>query len=281
MHTLWIRCLLLYTACGSSWAASAETTAMESCTADQKAVLEVALRKSAFVPKNIRVSIGPEECRQIEKDKTLAIAVFFPLRPAPLDENVSIEDRYDRDFKFFTGLFDLNRRRFAASYSEPFPSSGWIEIHGHDVRVHPVSYGTGKNAAFAISHATERSANAADFHVSEELTLFVRRGTSLLPVLRSVPLRSTIALTQGGGRCCAHVVLGVTRELIPTAHATHGMPDLEIRARRDLVVDESRGPAPGDLAKAPKSYSYTMQFDGKAYQAANSKVADPWDDLDR
>lgn len=281
MHTVWISCLLLFAASGSSWAASVQTNAMEPCTADQKAVLETALQKSAFVPKNIRVSIGPDECREIEKGKALAIAVFFPLRPAPLDENVSIEERYDRDFKFFAGLFDLKRRRVVASYSKLFPSSGWIGIFGHDLRVHPISYGTGKNAAFAISHGTGRSANAADFHVSEELTLFMRSGTPLLPVLVSVPLKSAIALTQGGGICCAHVVLEVTRKLIPTARSTRGMPDLEIRAERELVVDGSRGPAPEDLAKAPKTYSYTMQFDGKAYQVVNSKVADTWDDLDR
>ena len=276
MRSLSFVCLLLLASSSSSWAASAE---MASCTADQKAVLETALGKSGHVPKKIQVRIGPNECRQIETGKTLAIAVFFPLKPA-LGENASIDERFDRDFEFFAGLFDLKQRRFVASYSKPFPSSGWIEIFGHDTRVLPFSYGTGKNAAFAISHGDDRPPNAADFNAYEELTLFKRSGAALLPVIHSLPLKSTIALTQGGGICCAHVVLHVTRELIPAAHQTHGMPDLEIRAQRDLVVDENRGPVPGDLAMAPATYSYTMQFDGKAY-AANSKAADPWDDLDR
>jgi hypothetical protein len=280
MRTLWISFLLLLAASGLSWAAPAETSAMESCTAEQRAVLVTALGRSAHVPKNVQVSIGQNECREIETGKTLAIAVFVPLKPA-LDENASIEERYDRDFKFFAGLFDLKRRRFIASYSKPFPSSGWIEISGHGTRVHPRSYGTGKHAAFAISHGQDRPPNAADFHADEELTLFMRSGTSLLPVIRSLPLKSTIALTQGGGICCAHVILQVTRELIPAAHRTRGMPDLEIRAQRELIMDESRGPVPADLENVPAAYSYTMQFDGKAYQAVNSKVADPWDDLDR
>ncbi|MDO9479575.1 MAG: hypothetical protein Q7J66_03140 [Hydrogenophaga sp.] len=274
--------VLLATSTSSpSHAASPESNTMELCIPEQSAALELALNKPSIAPKDVLVTLERGDCRQIEKGRLLAFAVFFPLKPIPDFKNVSREDLIEWDFKLLAGLFDLNRRRIVAIYTEPFPWSGWIEMYDHRAYVNPTFYNSGKMAAFAISHGNERSPNAADSHASNTLTLLMRDRASLKPVLARIPIESAVALTQGGGICCAHVVLQVARTLMPTTRRTFGMPDLELRAERDLVVDEREGPLPEGFPMAPKTYSYKLQFDGHSYRASRSKPKDPWDDLDR
>jgi hypothetical protein len=264
-----------------SRAAPPESTTLQLCIPEQSAALELALNKPSFAPKNVQVTLKRGDCRQLERGRLLAFAVFFPLKPIPDVENFSRDHLHDLDFKLLAGLFDANRRRIVASYTENFPSSGWIELDDHRAYVNPTFYGSGTMAAFAISHGNERSANAADIGVTNILTLLMRNRASLKPVLAGIPIESSIAMTQGGGICCAHVVLHVARTLMPTTHRTFGMPDLELRAERDLVVDERNGPLPEGFPMAPKIYSYKLQFDGHGYRASQSKPKDPWDDLDR
>ena len=174
----------------------------------------------------------------------------------------------------------MNKRRIVSSYIEPFPSSGWIEINESRAHVVPVSYGPSKTLLFAISHGNERGASAADFHVGETSVLLMQQGGTLKTVLRDIPLSSVVALSQGGGICCAHVVLDTTRTLMPTRQQTHGMPDLVLHAEREVRFDESRGPLPEPFDNIPKNYSYTLQFNGYEYQATQNTVKDAWDDLD-
>lgn len=271
--------IMLCVASSQCRAAPSAASAMASCTAVQRAALASVLARSTLVPRHARADIEPD-CRQLDK-ATLAFTFFVPLLPWPAGDDVSAEEVGERDVRLVAGLFDVRRRRVVASHARLLAASGWIKTFGHSASVYPVAYASGKNAVFAISHGTERSSNAADFHVNNELTVFMRRGAALLPVLESFPLDSVIALTEGGGICCAHVVLQVRRQLVPTGRQRRGIPDLEMRAERELVIDESVGPAPRSLAKGAPTYSYTMFFNGKTYAAGDSKGADPWDGLDQ
>ena len=253
---------------------------MESCTTAQTKALLSALNEPAFAPNNVDVTLELGECRQIRKDKMLAFAVFIPEIPYPDNDEVSVEELRDRSFRLVAGIFDINKRRIVSSYIEPFPSSGWIQIYESRAYVIPVSYGPSKTLLFAISHGHERGANAADFHVGETLVLLMQHGVALKAVLRDIRLSSVVALTQGGGICCAHVVLDTTRTLIPTRQQTYGMPDLVLHAQREVRIDESQGPLPEKFANIPKNYSYTLRFSGREYQATQSRIEDTWDDLD-
>lgn len=253
---------------------------MEFCSTGQTKALVSALNSPTFAPDNVDVTLEFGECRQIKKDKMLAFAVFIPETPFPDKEDVSVEELSDQSFRLMAGLFDTNKHRIVSTYIEPFSSSGWIQLNGSKAHVVPTSYGRGKVLTFAISHGHERGANAADFHVSETLMLLMQRGAALKPVLRDIPLSSVVALTQGGGICCAHVVLDTMRTLIPARHRTLGMPDLVIHSEREVRVDESRGPVPEAFANIPNTYLYTLRFNGREYQATRNRIKDAWDALD-
>lgn len=271
--------LLLFTS-HVSWAHDATNIApMELCTPQQTETLVSALNQPAFVPRHVQANLERGECRQINNSKMLAFAVFLPQKFYPDQDDVSPEARAERSFTLVAGLFDTKKRRIVSRYKDPFESSGWIEIYGHQARVIPTPYGHGKPIAFAISHGSERAANAADFHVSEQLTLLMQQGASLKAVLH-VRSFSQVALTGGGGICCAHVVLETTRTLAPTQRQTLGMPDLELRAERDVRIEESQGPAPPKFTDIPRIYSYTLKFNGQTYQATPGQVQDAWDTLD-
>lgn len=280
MRPICITCILL-AICDLSWAdSSGEALTMESCATEQTRALVSALNKPAFAPKGVDATLELGECRQIKKDRMLAFAVFIPETPYPDKEDVSAEELSDRSFRLIAGLFDTNKRRIVSSYIEPFPRSGWIETSESKAHVIQTSYGDGKTLVFAISHERERGANAADFHVNETLALLMQRGATLKPVLRDIPLSSVVALSEGGGICCAHVVMDTTRTLKPTRQQTLGMPDLVLHAEREVRVDERQGPLPETFANIPKIYSYTLQFNGREYQATQSKTKDAWDVLD-
>ncbi len=280
MRLLWVSCILL-AICDLSWAVDPnEVAPVESCTTEQAGALVLALNMPAIAPHNVEVSLELGECRQIKKDTMLAFAVFIPEVSYRDEENVSVEEMSDRSFRLMAGLFDTNERRVVSSYFKSFPSSGWIRLYESKARVLPQSYGHGKTVAFSISHGHDRAANAADFHASETLTLLMQDGAALKPVLRDIPIASVVALTQGGGICCAHVLLHTTRTLIPTRHVTLGLPDLILRAEREVEVDESRGALPEAFAHISRTYSYMLQFNGREYHATQSRKKDAWDALD-
>lgn len=280
MRLVWITCIL-FTICDLSWASSSsKPPMMESCTTEQTKALLSALNKPAFAPNSVGVTLELGECRKIKKDKVLAFAVFIPEKPYPDNEDVSAEELNDQSFRLIAGLFDTSKHRIVSSHIEPFTSSGWIQLSKSKARVVPISYGRGKTLVFAISHGHERAANAADFHVGETLVLLMQHGGALKAVLRDIRLSSVVALTPGGGICCAHVVLDTTRTLIPTRQQTLGMPDLVLHAEREVRIDESQGPLPETFANIPKNYSYTLRFSGREYQATQSRIEDAWDDLD-
>lgn len=280
MRLVWITCIL-FAIIDLSWAGNSNaTSAMEFCTTEQTKALTSALNTPAFAPNNVDVTLELGECRQIRKGKALAFATFIPETPYPDKEDISVEELMDQSFILISGLFDTNKHRIVSSYKELFPSSGWIQLYESKARVISMSYGRSKPLMFAISHGHERGANAADFHVSETLILLMQRGAALEPVLRDLPLSSMVALTESGGVCCAHVVLDTTRTLIPSKHQTLGMPDLVVQAEREVRVDESRGPLPEHFANIQKIYSYTLRFNGREYQATQSRIKDAWDALD-
>ena len=253
---------------------------MQSCISEHRSALRLALNQPSIAPKDVLITLKRGDCRQIERGKLLAFAVFFPLKPLPDFEKTSREDLRAMDFRLLVGLFDMNQRQIVASYTQHFPWGGWIELDDQRAYVNPTLY-SGTMTAFAISYGNERSANAADFSVTKTLTLFTRNRDSLKPVLAEIPVESIVAMTESGGICCAHVVIHVARTLVPTTQRTFGMPDLELRAERELVVDERKAPLPKEFLMAPLVYTYNLQFDGQGYRASQSKGKDPWDDLDR
>jgi uncharacterized protein len=262
----------------SSRAASPQSAAMELCTIEQIATLESVLNKPAFAPKSVEMTLRLGECRQLKKSKLLAFAVFFPLKPLSEDENVSIDDQLEQDFKLLAGLFDLNSRRIVSSYSQSFPYGGWIQIYGHMAHVMPTPFSLGKTFAFAISYGSERPANAANFNVGEKLTLLKKQGTSLVPVF-GLPLYTAVALTESGGICCADEILHSTRTLVRTTRQTSGMPDLEVRVEREVTFNNPQSQM-NKYEKFPATYIYTLQFNGRNYQPSPNTVKDPWASLE-
>jgi len=265
-----------------SWASGAgSSSVMEPCTAEQVAALTAELNKPPLAPEGVEVTLEFGECRQIANDRPIAFALYMPEVPSPMeDDGTSVEEILDRPFRLTAGLFDTKDRRVTASYVEAVPFGGWIQLSKGKAHVIPTAFGRSEALMVALSLDQAPGANAADLHVGQRLLLLMQHGGTLKPVLRDIPLSSSVALTREGGICCAHVLMETTRSVVPTNKRSLGMPGLTIRAERGIDFDETRGPLPKEFCNIPKTYSYTMRFDGHGYQRTDTRSRDAWDALD-
>ena len=171
--------------------------------------------------------------------------------------------------KLVVAMVDARSARVLASYEREVGEDASVQFGESSLGIDTAPYRLAQDVrAFGVRfRSAARGASCADGAWEDELTLFVRHGESLQPVLRGLPMSHWRAVEGCLGQAEGLVFDEAKLSIGLAKTSSHGFADLTVTARitRESAADDAIG--------KPKIEQTTLRHDGDAYQSGKSR---PW-----
>jgi hypothetical protein len=166
-------------------------------------------------------------------------------------------------------MVDAGSGRVLSRFSREIGEDAAVHVGDNSLAIDTAPYQLAQDVrAFGVRFTSDaRGASCADGIWSDELTLFVRAGATLRPVLQGLAMSRSEARKGCFGQSDGLVYDEAKLALALAGTSSHGLADLVVSAR---IARESA--AGGALGK-PKTEQATLRYDGNAYRGAG---AAPW-----
>jgi hypothetical protein len=223
--------------------------AAEACTGTVTAAVA---RNAGIRKKGHEGEIVAAACKLWPYDgKTMLSAVAFRTR----DEEVKT---------LVVAMLDAQSGRVVASYADDVGEDGLLQFGDESLGIDTAPYQLAPDArAFGVRfRSAAHGPSWADAGWEDELTLFVRTGAALRPVLRGLAMSSWHDIDEGR-RDADRRIDRAELSLALARTSSHGFADLTVSARIERV---------GGTGK-PRTEQSTLRYDGKVYRSVKNR---PW-----
>lgn len=241
-----IGCLLL--------ASAAQAQSGDAC--DARTATAVA--KSAGIALKSHDGIAASACKPWPHDRGKLLSAF------------AFASGTEDEKRLVVAIVDAASGRVASSYESTVIEDAAVQFGPGSLRIDTARYQLAETArAFGVRfNSAARGASCADGTWSDELTLFIRDGDTLRPVLEGLAMTRSEARQGCFGNGAQELVYDEAKLSLSLAGTrSHGLADLVVNARI------SRQGNDGATKAKPRSERYILRYDGSTYGGSAQR---PW-----